>query len=352
MKACNIKGALLEYIVRRLLNNCGFNSVIPDGHYIFTKGDTGLFFVNGKGAAHDADVLMDPPIQLPFSYPSRMLFECKAHKENIELSVIRNALGLRYDLNDFEIISDESIEKRKNNFRATYAISERIRYEYQVGVASVSDFTKPAFEFATNNKIPLLSLRWFLSDHTCNLFNQIDENYVRSISDLQDGLYHFFKMKTSESNNKYDEIKISLKNDAIIGRILQDFDDMLDNCLISINEAGDLLFLFKLDATTNPEYLFKYKGRFRYAEKRPNEWELELLNGNLGGVTKFVFFAPQRIMKIWQDSSYDKVKALALKAEFFSRLFIFSNRNSTLDYPYALVTLDKKWIEDQAEIIK
>jgi hypothetical protein len=346
LKPGNIKGALLEYIVRELLMNCGFTPVIPDGHYIFSKGDNGLFFINGKGAAHDADVLMDPPIQLPFSYPSRLLFECKAYNKNIELSVIRNALGLRYDLNNFEIISDESIEKRKDNNRATYAISDRIRYEYQVGLASVTDFTKPAFEFAANNKIPLLSLSWFLSEQTCNLFNKIDENYITTISEFENKLYDFFKSKTSEPDNKA-EIKTFLENDTIIGRILRDFNDMLDNCLISINEAGDLFFLFKLDATTNPEYLCKYTGRFRYAEKRPNEWELELQNGNLGGVTKFVFFAPQRIMKIWQNSSFNKEKALDIKLEFFSRLFVFSNKNSTLDYPFVIVTLDRKWIQDQ-----
>ena len=75
MTSKQMKGALLEYIVRRLLANCGFTSVRPDGHYIFAQRGTGLFFINGKGAAHDADTLMEPPIQMPFSYPSRLLFD-------------------------------------------------------------------------------------------------------------------------------------------------------------------------------------------------------------------------------------------------------------------------------------
>jgi hypothetical protein len=36
------------------------------------------FSEKGKRAAHDADVLMKPSIQLPFYHPSRLLFECKA----------------------------------------------------------------------------------------------------------------------------------------------------------------------------------------------------------------------------------------------------------------------------------
>ncbi len=92
MTAGQIKGALLEFIVRRLMMNCGFTSVKPDGHYVFAQEGMGLFFINGKGAAHDADVLMEPPIQMPFSYQSRLLFECKSYDKSIGLNVIRNGL--------------------------------------------------------------------------------------------------------------------------------------------------------------------------------------------------------------------------------------------------------------------
>jgi hypothetical protein len=77
MTAGQLKGALLEHIVRTLMYSCGFASVKPDGLYIYAQTGNGLFYINGKGAAHDADVLMEPPIQLPFSYPSRILFECR-----------------------------------------------------------------------------------------------------------------------------------------------------------------------------------------------------------------------------------------------------------------------------------
>ncbi|MBO9684536.1 MAG: hypothetical protein J7502_18025, partial [Flavisolibacter sp.] len=174
MTSGQLKGTLLEYLIRQLLQNCGFSAVKPDGHYIYEQRGTGLFFINGKGAAHDADVLMDPPIQLPFSYPSRILFECKAYETTIGLNVVRNALGLRYDINEFEIVTDESIQKRKNNRRANYAISDRKRFDYQVGVAAVEPYSPAAFEFAANNKIPLFSLRWFLPENVCDLFHDIN----------------------------------------------------------------------------------------------------------------------------------------------------------------------------------
>ena len=64
INSSSLKGALLEYIVRQILKNCGFTNVKADNLFVFQKG--GLFFVNGKCAAHDADVLMEPPIQFPF----------------------------------------------------------------------------------------------------------------------------------------------------------------------------------------------------------------------------------------------------------------------------------------------
>jgi hypothetical protein len=187
MKPGNIKGALLEYFVRKLLTNCGFSSVEADGNYIYEN--SGLFFINGKGAAHDADVLMNPPIQMPFSYPSRILFECKAHKDKIGLSIVRNALGLRYDINEFEIITKESIRQRKYNRRAKYAIEDRNRYNYQVGVATVGDFRKTAIEFASNNKIPLLSLGWLMDESTISLIHTIDQDYLNRID------IDFYKIK-------------------------------------------------------------------------------------------------------------------------------------------------------------
>lgn len=65
MNASSLKGALLEFIVRRLLNNCGFTNVRSDGLLIFDRG--GLTMINGKGAAHDADVLDIPAILTPHS---------------------------------------------------------------------------------------------------------------------------------------------------------------------------------------------------------------------------------------------------------------------------------------------
>ena len=107
----SIKGKLFEYFVFRLLVSCGFKPVIPDGLLVY-KGGPGLM-VQGIGQPHNADVLLTPPIQTPFYYPTRLLVECKCYDEPIGLPQIRNALGLRDDINNFEIVTEDILKKSK-----------------------------------------------------------------------------------------------------------------------------------------------------------------------------------------------------------------------------------------------
>ena len=286
-----LKGALLEYLVRRLLANCGFTTVRPDKLYIFAQSANGLFFINGKGAAHDADVLMEPPIQMPFSYPSRLLFECKAYDKNVGLGIIRNALGLRYDINEFEIVTEDSIKQRQNNKRANYAISNRKRYNYQVGVASVEEFSKPAFEFAANNKIPLISLRWFLDAPICNLFSSITKDYSDNIEEvLRHQLYTFLKDKgkSTWNNSTYSDVISFLNSDNVIGEIITNFNSVINRSFVGLLETGDLIFLF---ATQEHSFDFidhelyfngnSVRARLYFNPDTPDVWELELIDPHI-----------------------------------------------------------------------
>lgn len=347
-----LKGTLLEYIVRQLLQNCGFNSVKPDGHYIYQQNGTGLFYINGKGAAHDADVLMEPPIQLPFSYPSRLLFECKAYSNNVGLHVVRNALGLRYDINEFEIVTDNSIQQRKNNRRANYAISDRKRYNYQVGVASVEPFSASAFEFAANNKIPLLSMRWFLPSRVCDLFHSITLPYLNSIPiEIRNRLYAFLKDKRKDSTYNYEGMRDFIQRDSIIGEIIRNFESVLDRSFIGLIETGDLIFLFAENDNNNilsQQAIFEgVRAQIHYSRQQPNVWILDLIDGNRN--SEFKFFVPDRIMKMWKEFSLDKTVAINLKEQFFSRIFIFTRQQDNRRLPFIAVNIDQEWLDNIRE---
>lgn len=359
MTAGQLKGTLLEYIVRRLLQNCGFTSVKPDGHYVFAQTGNGLFYINGKGAAHDADTLMEPPIQMPFSYPSRLLFECKSYEKSIGLNVIRNALGLRYDINEFEIVTDETIEQRKNNHRANYAISDRKRYNYQVGVASVESFSKPAFEFAGNNKIPLLSLRWFLTSRVCNLFHHIDSPYINSIdNDVRESLYTFLKDKSENTwqDDRYETIREFIAEDEIVGEIIRSFNIIARRSMVGLIETGDIIFLFanqadSFDVLNNVEAFDSLVARLHFYAEQEEVWYLELVDRSLERRIEFKFFVPDHIMKQWLDFQLDRGVALDIKQRYFSRIFLFRGREQRR-LPFLLINIDEEWLGQARERLR
>lgn len=354
MTSGQVKGALLEFIVRSLMLDCGFTSVRPDGHYIFEQHGTGLFFINGKGAAHDADVLMEPPIQMPFSYPSRLLFECKSYEKKIGLDVIRNALGLRYDINEFEIVTDDSIRLRKNNHRANYAISDRKRYHYQIGVASVEEFSRGAFEFAANNKIPLLSLRWFLPGQTCDLFHRISREYLQQVPEgISILLYSYLKDKSPDAKQKseYAPVFAYLQTDVVIGAILQEFERTRNNFMIGLLETGDLLFLFSSglspkEFVANLRFRDNNEARIHYQSNNPSRWTLVIRDFGNTDDFKLDFNVPYSLLRQWNEFNFDKTMGYNLKQQFFSRIFIFFQRFTNYGLPFALINLDSEWIEN------
>lgn len=350
MKAGNLKGALLEYIVRNLLKNCGFTNVRADKLYSFERG--GLFFINGKGAAHDADVIMNPPIQMPFTYPTQLLFECKAYEKSANLPIVRNALGLRNDLNEFEIVTKDSLLKRQNNKRAAYAIDTRNRFLYQVGVASINDFSKPAIEFAANHKMPLLSLSWFLGPNTIGYCNNIDQSFIDSCSpdDIQN-VYDFFKDRKGDLNaSKYIRANQFLSYGNMLGSIVTAANATIRYSYVGLLETGDMVFLFASsqasDNILNKQNSFaSLKAEIHWFTKRPNVWRLSVYNTNeRQQKTDFDFYVPKRIFNHWKTFNLDKSAALNIKQEFFSKVFVFNQSNNP-EVPFSIINIDREWLD-------
>lgn len=345
MTASTIKGALLEYLVRNLLKNCGFVNVKADDLYTFERG--GLFFVNGKGAAHDADILVEPPIQMPFTYPTRLVFECKAYGKTASLTLVRNAVGLRNDINDFEIVTKDSITKRKNNRRASYAIETRRRFVFQVGVAAINSFTKPAVEFAANNKIPLLSLEWFIDAHTMSQFSAITQHYIDSIPEDQiKNLYRFFKDRDGYLYDpKYVLASTLLNGAGTLGDIVTYANGAMNYFHVGVIETGDLLFLFKKtesDILSSLGNSASLSAEIHYNTNKPDIWRLTVRGSN-DQVSEYDFFVPAKILDHWRDFNLDKRQALDIKQDYFSRIFVFNSRNAK--QPFKLINLNMEWLQ-------
>lgn len=348
MKVGVLKGALLEYIIRKLLFNCGFYNVKADKVYSFERG--GLFFINGKGAAHDADVIMNPPIQMPFHYPTQIIFECKAYSKTAGLSIVRNVLGLRNDINDFEIVNKTSLDARKNNRRASYAIETRNRYLFQVGAASINDFTKPAIEFSANNKIPLISLSWFFNQTQLSNLNNLSDSNISSFNqqDLKN-LYNYFKDRNGRLNMaKYSGARLILEDDNAIAEIIRFADLVIKSSYVGVLETGEIIFLF----ANSPDNPFatrtnnnSFSATITWYDDAPNIWYL-----NLGEDedSQFKFFLPNRLGDYWRKFSQDKSTALKIKGDFMSRIYVF-NRKDNLDIPFSVVRINEDWLKRAKE---
>lgn len=335
MSASKLKGSLLEYVVRNLFIDCGFTQVVPNGLMIYKRA--GLTMINGKGAAHDADVLMNPPIQMPFSYPFRLIFECKSYKRKTDLSIIRNALGLRQDINEFEIVTRDNLLKRQNNRRSSVAIDGRQRFNYQVGVASVEEFTRPAFEYAANNKIPLLSLRWLLPDNVCDLFHEITDTYVSQFT--SDEIANLLSLYRGERNSaattflRERESKFKEINDGIL--------EFQSRVFVGLLESGDLLFLLSEENGSLDVILSEYQpltATFHYERRERDFWRLTIQKGiSLG------FYLPVSIMEMWKNQNFEKMAAIEIKSAMFSKVFIFTRQG---EYPFRIVNINREWLDE------
>jgi hypothetical protein len=278
---------------------------------------------------------MNPPIQMPFSYPYRINFECKAYNKKTGLTIVRNALGLRYDINEFEIVTRTQIQGRQNNRRSVLAIDNRQRYNYQVGVASVEAFTKDAFEFAANNKIPLISLRWFLPPNVCDLFHDITDNYLRQFQqqDLE-GLLQL--LKGNEDNNGRNFVQ---QTESHFNTILNSFRNFENRVLIGLLESGDMLFLFS-DEDINREILRgtnPLNAQFHYRRRALDFWTL-----TINQTLELGFYLPHRIVRMWREQNFDSQAAINLKEELFSKVFIFIQNDNGL--PFRIINIDREWL--------
>lgn len=150
------KGKALELFIKRLLINVGFTEVLSDGLYLF-EGAAGQM-IQGLGGAHNADVLLEPPVQTPFYTPTRLLIECKDYENRIGLPTVRSVFGLREDINHFEAIDKNELYNRQRQNRQPISTAN-YRYAYQVALAAVNGYTKPAQLFAAVHRIPLLEFR-------------------------------------------------------------------------------------------------------------------------------------------------------------------------------------------------
>ena len=266
-----MKGKLFELLIKKLLMNVGFKDVMSDGLYIY-DGPPGQM-IQGLGNVHNADVLLEPPVQTPFYNLSRILVECKNYEKPVGLDILRGALGLREDINNFNIVNKSVMQKRR---RGIPAITDTInRYNYQVAVASTNGFTKNAEEFAIVHRIPLIELNkmpfWDSFEGLCKNLDNV-QNYEDCIS------------------------------------------EMVHNFAVAVTNTGQLLFLYG----QNMEFDDCYTLTWNFESSL---WKLETGNNN------FIFELPMSVKENWISHSLNELElrknAISVKYNELSNMVVY-----------------------------
>lgn len=239
MKNKSLKGYAFEYLIRRLMLNSGFTNSPLDNKYktVYTNG-TGTM-IHGLGQPHNADVLMDPPIQTPFYYQSRLLVECKAYSTPLGLGHARNVLGLREDINSFNIVDLATLTNRRN-YSDKAILHDFEKFQYQVALASLSGFKAGTVAFAHTHRIPLIDL------DSLPLMREI-KDFILDL-DLLDLPEEQMKELITVFQGKQDWWNLSIIQNDRYRHIINFFEhEIFSNRIeVGITNTGDILFLYKM----------------------------------------------------------------------------------------------------------
>ena len=340
----SIKGKLFEYFVFRLLVSCGFKPVIPDGLLVY-KGGPGLM-VQGIGQPHNADVLLTPPIQTPFYYPTRLLIECKCYDEPIGLPQIRNALGLRDDINNFEIVTEDILKKRKSARSAGPKFYDMKRYVYQVAVASIDGFKSTAFPFAKAHRIPLISFG------SSGLFAGVR----KVISDLDD---------FAKENNEFAHQISSCISDAMMcpeyriylndvdcnewNSYVQEIERIEEFTTIGLLDDGTILFLLQADEEDREfytNYIHNDGCTIHWSREQDGSWVLH------DRENVYYFELPTEIYDNWERSAGKQRRdALRVKRDYFSKIVIFGKSNGN-EENIAILHLSEDFMNNAERLVE
>jgi hypothetical protein len=172
-----LKGYVLEEALARLLANNGYRLLTHPSQdpEALTSGPHGLL-VRGRGSDHQADVLGDLLVPVPFSLPVRLFVEAKYRKKSIGISEARNALGTIADVNE-QYATSNGAESTSHSIA---------RFHYRYSLFSTSGFTDDAQNFALAQQISLVDLggtafrhlRELVTSTSQELFDLANQNQI------------------------------------------------------------------------------------------------------------------------------------------------------------------------------
>ncbi len=304
-------GRAFEILVKRILVNVGFREVHSDGIYVF-DGCSGQM-LQGLGEAHNADVLLEPPVQTPILHKTRLLVECKDYKRKVGLDVVRDALGLREDVNHFELVDVEKMLSRKAQ-RRKGIINFYERYSYQVAIASMSGYSVQAQNFAATHRIPLIEFDKMI----------FWTSFMRLLGDVSN------------------DVSLSLEEKE--NRIVRLADDIGKRMAVAITNLGQIIFLYR-----------EIGEKTKFSDEYNLYWVSEKLSWKMtSGGCQYYFQLPESIVKCWLENvtnEFEKRReAIRCKEEYLSNMLVYYTDNGKPTV--SMVSINQQGLEKAKERLK
>ncbi len=342
-----VKGKLFEYLVRQLLLARGFRPVGEDRPLVY-RGSAGLM-VQGLGQPHNADVLLYPPYQTPFYYPTRLLVECKCYRDSIGLPIVRNALGLREDLNHFEIVTEEMLENRQSPRGRRVKYDTRRRWLYQVAVASVDGFKDTAVAFAQAHRIPLISFAQSSLFEPVRAAMEAVDQAAQADSALKRAILDWLRAQMGGEDRYNLRIAEPVTEDGTWEAFLDEVQALQNRTSIGLLDDGTILFLVKLEpheAAQNQHRSYEDGCSIHWSSGNLRYWVLRDGNRSYG------FELPEEMFRQWQTGEAQKYRdALRLKEDYFSRITLF-DPGRTERTPVQILRLSRTFLEEAARNLR
>lgn len=340
----SVKGKLFEFFVYKLLLFSGFKPVVPDKLLVF-KGPAGTM-LQGMGQAHNADVLLEPPFQTPLYFPTRLLVECKCYNDTIGLPVVRNAFGLREDVNNFDIVTEDILKNRRSSYTTKATYHPMKRYTYQVAVASLTGFKSTAIPFAQAHRIPLISFaESIFFEEIRNVIEEVENDAIEN-EELSKKILEYLKEQQYETYINCDCYYIG----ESFYYFLKAIEWFRDKIVIGLLEDGTILFMVK--EKYNYDGLRSTK-QIRYDDGCEIDWSNTSKAWKLYDREQcYSFELPKEIYQEWIESAEERRKAaLDIKQQYFSKIVLFEN-NMEMGEKVRTIHLSQSFIEDASKLMQ
>ncbi|MDF3822924.1 restriction endonuclease [Leptospira sp. 96542] len=318
----------MEEAILFLLRNSGYSIIdYPDPNDdLIQKTSSGLK-ISGRGACHQIDAIADFFINPPFSNPTRLLAEAKCYSKNpVGIEIVRNAVGVLKDLNEFWVTRKSKIQTRP-------------RFDYQYTIFSASSFTKDAERYAYAQNIHLVNLQ----------NNKYLQHILDSIQNINSET--FFSEKLSDYRMLIRDILRNKLNDRDLLYTLEiaditKFEDFINSCrnlnASYIAMANWKFPIFLVPAPNLNLDNIKNKTKIQIFWDDNNWYILNQLGQNL-----FSFNLPLELFKLYaEDEILTEKRAINLKEAVMSKIQIIIPTSEYEDeYRLINLELDLNWLK-------